>query len=119
MTLRTALTKTLLPSLVIAGALVYSYTEQRPQSGVEVRAVAAGEPAAAYVRITKPELRDTLAGGNIRVGESVRYRLQPGAYMIRPGRQRRLHAKPIRVQVREGRFEPVVVRYRPVRRRGS
>ena len=53
-----------LPGLVIAGALIFAYTEQRPQSGVIVRTVANGEQTAGYVRITKPRLHSTLAGGD-------------------------------------------------------
>jgi hypothetical protein len=109
-----------LPALVIAGALVLAYTEQGPQSGVIVRAVVSGEPTPGYVRITKPAVRTTLAGGAISRGETVRYRLQPGAYVIRPGPRKGLRAAPIPVRVREGRFEPVTVHYRPAeRRRGS
>jgi len=105
--------RVVLPALVIAGALIWSYTEQRPQSGIVVDAVARGKPIPAYVRITKPQLRSTLAGGRIAPGKSVRYRLQPGAYVIRPGRRGRLRAEPIRVHVRQGRFETVTIRYRP------
>jgi hypothetical protein len=101
------------PGLVIAGALIFAYTEQRPQSGVVVRTVAGTEPTAGYVRITKPQLRSTLAGGRIAAGQAVRYRLQPGAYVIRPGFRKGLRAAPIRIQVREDRFQPVTVRYRP------
>jgi hypothetical protein len=108
------------PALVIAGALIFAYTEQRPQSGVVVRAVADRQPTAGYVRITKPQLHSTLAGGRITAGEAVRYRLQPGSYVIRPGTREGLRAAPIRIQVREGRFEPVTVHYRSAkRRRGS
>jgi hypothetical protein len=117
---RPSLVREVVPGLVIAGALIFAYTEQRPQSGVIVRTVAGGEPTAAYVRITKPQLHSTLAGGRIPAGEPVRYRLQPGSYMIRPGVRKGLRAAPIRVQVHEGRFQPVTVRYRPAtRRRGS
>jgi hypothetical protein len=106
-----------LPGLVIAGALIFAYTEQRPQSGVIVRTVADGESTAAYVRITKPKLQSTLAGGRIPAGEAVRYRLQPGSYVIRPGARKGMRAAPIRIQVRDGRFQPVTVRYRAVRDR--
>ena len=109
------LASVVVPALIIAGALTWTYTEQRPQSGVVITAVAVGEPSPAYVRITKPGLRSTLAGGRIARGASVRYRLQPGSYVIRPGPRGRLRARSIRIVVREGRFEPVVVRY--VRRR--
>jgi hypothetical protein len=108
------------PGLLIAGALIFAYTEQRPQSGVVVRTVAGRQPTAAYIRITKPQLHSTLAGGRITAGEAVRYRLQPGSYVIRPGARKGLQAAPIRIQVREGRFQPVTVRYRPTKRhRGS
>jgi hypothetical protein len=108
------------PGLIIAGALIFAYTEQRPQSGVVVRTVTGNEPTTGYVRITKPQLHSTLAGGRITAGDAVRYRLQPGSYVIRPGTRDGLRATPIRIQVREGRFEPVTVRYRPAkRRRGS
>ena len=116
---RPSLVREGLPALFIAGALIYADTEQRPQSGVIVLTVAGGEPTPGYVRITKPRLQSTLAGGRISPGNEVRYRLQPGAYMIRPGARKGLRAPSIRVQVREGRFEPVTVRYRPVGRRGS
>jgi hypothetical protein len=79
-----------------------------------------GEPTPGYVRITKQAVRTTLASGPISRGEPVRYRLQPGAYMIRPRPRKGLRAAPIPVRVREGRFEPVTVRYRPAERgRGS
>ena len=117
---RPSLAREGLPALVIAGALIYAYTEQRPQSGVIVRTVTDGEPTAGYVRITKPELRSTLAGGRISQGEEVRYRLQPGSYLIRPGPRKGLRVATIPIQVREGQFEPVTVRYRSAeRRRGS
>jgi hypothetical protein len=116
---RPSLVREGLPALVVAGALIFAYTEQRPQSGVIVRTVADGEQTAGYVRITKPRLHSTLAGGRIAAGEAVRYRLQPGAYVIRPAARKRLRAAMIRVQVRNGRFESVTVRYRPVGRRGS
>jgi hypothetical protein len=118
---RPSLVREGLPALVIAGALIFAYTEQRPQSGVIIRTVADGKPTSGYVRITKPRMQSTLAGGPITHGEAVRYRLQPGAYVIRPGAREGLRAAPIRAQVREGRFEPVTVRYRLAerRRRGS
>jgi hypothetical protein len=114
-----AILRVVVPGLVIAAALAWSYVEQDPDSGVEVRAVARGQPAGAHVWITRPQAGDTLAEGNIAGGKSVRYTLDPGAYVIHPRPQGRLRAKPIRVQVRDGRFEPVVVRYRALRRRGS
>jgi hypothetical protein len=114
---RPSLTREGLPALVIAGALVAAYTEQGPESGIIVRAVAGGEPTRGYVRITGPQVGPTLAGGRIPPGESVRYRLQPGAYMIRPEPRRGLRAAPVPVRVRQGRFEPVTVRYRPGQRR--
>jgi hypothetical protein len=110
---RPSLRRVVLPALVITGALIWSYTEQRPQSGVVVRVATGSAPPVAHVRITKPKLRSTLAGGRIAAGASVRYRLQPGAYVIRPGRRRRLWAERIQVHVREGRFETVIIRYRP------
>jgi hypothetical protein len=117
---RPSLARQGLPALFITGALIYSYTEQRPQSGVVVRAVADGEPTGGHVRITEPKSRGTVAGGRISLDETVRYRLEPGAYVIRPDRRTGMRARPIRVQVREGRFEPVTVRYRgAARRRGS
>jgi hypothetical protein len=72
-----------------------------------------GEPTPGYVRITKQAVRTTLAGGPISPGETARYRLQPGAYMIRPRPRKGLRAAPIPVRVREGGFESVTVRYRP------
>ena len=117
---RPSLVRDGLPGLVIAGALIFAYTEQRPQSGVIVRTVADGKPTAAYVRITKPHLRSTLAGGRISAGEAVRHRLQPGSYVIRPGARKGMRAAPMQIYVREGRFEPITIRYRPAqRRRGS
>jgi hypothetical protein len=117
---RPSLVREAMPGLVIAGALIFAYTEQRPQSGVIVHAVADGKPTAAYVRITKPQLHSTLAGGRISAGEAIRYRLQPGSYVIRPGARKGMRATVIRVQVREGQFQPVTIRYRPAhRRRGS
>lgn len=117
---RPSLVREGLPALVIAGALVYAYTEQRPQSGIVVRTVADGQPTAGYVRVTKPQLRSTLAGGRISHGEEVRYRLQPGSYVIRPGPRKGLRAEPIPIQVRRGHFEPITVHYRSAeRRRGS
>lgn len=60
------------PALVIAGALVAAYIEQGPNSGVIVRAIAGGEPAHGYVRITKPQVQTTLAGGPISRGTTAR-----------------------------------------------
>ena len=43
---RPSLAREGLPALVIVAALIYAYTEQRPQSGIIVRTVADGEPTA-------------------------------------------------------------------------
>ena len=122
---RPPLVGAVLPGIVIAGALVWSYTEPRLEGGVEVRAVATsgcpgGAPSCqrpAYVRITKPRLRDTLAGGRLPAEGTVRFRLQPGSYVVRPRRSGRLRARPVRVYVPAEEFVPVVVRYE--RRRGG
>jgi hypothetical protein len=121
--IRPRLATTLLSGLVIAGALLWSYAEQRPQGGVEIRATAAGGcpsggpacPRAANVRVTKPGRRETLAGGRVAAPGSVRFRLQPGSYVIRAGRDRRWQARPVRVHVPAERYVPVVVSYQPRR----
>jgi hypothetical protein len=119
---RLGLTTTVLPGLVIAGALMWSYTERRPEGGVEIRAVAAGAcpdgrptcPRAAYVRVTKPQRRDTLAGGRVAASAPLRLRLQPGSYVVRPGRHGRWRARAVRVYVPPEDYVPVLVRYRAV-----
>jgi hypothetical protein len=121
---RPPLVGAVLPGVVIAGALLWSYTEPRLDGGIEVRAVATSGcpggrsacPRAAYVRITKPGLRDTLAGGRIARSDSVRFRLQAGSYVVRPAASGRLRARPVRVYVPREGFVRVVVRFEPLRR---
>jgi len=103
-----ALWTTVLPALVVAGALVVAYGVRRPDSGVRVSA-----ERAAAVRITKPGRRETLAGGWIRAGDALQLRLQPGRYVVRPRRPRRGAALAARaVYVPDGRFVAVRLRLR-------
>ena len=110
------LARVALPVALIVAGLTVAYIVQKPDSGVEVRAVAGGEPAAAYVRITAPAGRGELAGGPVARGATERYRLDPGAYVVRAEARSGMRAAPIRVQVHDGRYERVVVHYREVRR---
>jgi hypothetical protein len=116
---RAALATTVLPGLVIAGALLWSYAERRPEGGVEVRAVATDGcpdgapscPRGAYVRVTKPGSRTTLAGGRVAASGTVRFRLQRGSYVVRGGSPGRWRARAVRVYVPRERYVPVVLRY--------
>ncbi len=103
-----ALWTTILPGLVVAGALVVAYGVRRPDSGVRVTAA-----RESVVRITKPGRRETLAGGRILAGETLQLRLQPGRYVIRPRRPPRAAGYSARaVYVPDGRFVAVRLRDR-------
>jgi hypothetical protein len=91
---------TILPALVVAGALVLAYGVRRPDSGVRVQTA-----REASVRVTYPGRRETVAGGRVPAGGTLQLRLERGRYVIRPQRGRRLRA--VSVYVPDGRFVEV------------
>jgi hypothetical protein len=112
---RSTLTKVAIPVAIVAAGLFAAYLLAKPDdSGVVVRV--APRDAAAYVRITPAAKGDMLAGGRIDAGATARYTLDPGSYVVRPRDHGRWRAAAVPVEVRAGRFAPVLVRFRRVAR---
>lgn len=118
-----------LPAAIIVASLLIVYAVRPRDSGVDVRVVVSGpcrrgrcaeRPFAALVQVRRVTTGEVVAGHRAPASGRFRFRLDPGRYELLPvaGTQPRApRARPVPVQVRNGRFAKALVRYRAFGRR--